>query len=405
MFSYRIILIVILIWVISFFSIIDANYLHYKNTLIGGRASTMAGAYSAIADDASGVYYNPAGIIYSPYQMGTDSANTLSFSIIRFDNVDGMNDWQLNSQSFYPNFFALVNKIGPDFAWGVSYVMTNIYNEHQQELTPYLTNSHREDRTVFLGPSFSYRISDQLSIGLTAYYFLRLFREQYSQYGRSKGELTVAGLGSDNLYLSDYGLVLHGGMPIIGMMWTLQDKFSLSGTVRYQFNGTSSVHGNRLSQSGLDLVASEFVDSISLLHKQDDYPIQLGLGGTYFASPFFLISADIDYFYQLDSGYDHVINVSVGTEYFIMQFQSIRLGVFTNNTSLKPPTSVSKGRQHIDLMGVTYGYSFYRGTTSLTIGGQYSFGKGVAQVYSGDSEIFDYYRSDWAFILAAGFGI
>ena len=105
------------------------------------------------------------------------------------------------------------------------------------------------------------------------------------------------------------------------------------------------------------------------------------------------------------TNYDHVINWAVGTEYFIMQSQSIRLGVFSNNTSLKMPTATSSGRQHIDLIGFTYGYSFHRGTTSITIGGQYLVGKGRAQVYSNDSKIFDYSRSDLSFIVAAGFGI
>ncbi len=405
MFSYRIILIVILIWVISFFSIIDANYLHYKNTLIGGRASTMAGAYSAIADDASGVYYNPAGLIYSPYQMMTDSANALSLSTLRFYDVDDDYDWELNSQSFYPNFFALVNKGGSNFAWGVSYVMANIYNEHQQELTPYLTNSHREDRTVFLGPSLSYRITDQLSLGMTAYYFLRSFKEQYSQYGRQAGELIVASAEEDSLYMSDYELLFHGGMPIIGLIWTPKTRFSVSSTLRYQFNSFSSLEGNRLSGSSMALDSFSFVDSIAFTHKQAAYPVQMGLGMTYFASPYFLVSADFDYFYQTDSNYDHVINWAVGTEYFIMQSQSIRLGVFTNNTSIKMPTATSSGRQHIDLIGFTYGYSFHRGTTSITIGGQYLVGKGRAQVYSTDSKIFDYSRSDLSFIVAAGFGI
>jgi len=36
---------------------------HYKNSLIGGRAATMGGAYSAISDDASGSYYNPPGLV------------------------------------------------------------------------------------------------------------------------------------------------------------------------------------------------------------------------------------------------------------------------------------------------------------------------------------------------------
>jgi len=41
-----------------------ADEFHYNNLLIGDRASGMGGAYTAISDDASGMYYNPAGIVY-----------------------------------------------------------------------------------------------------------------------------------------------------------------------------------------------------------------------------------------------------------------------------------------------------------------------------------------------------
>ncbi|MDH5258366.1 MAG: hypothetical protein OEX07_10165, partial [Gammaproteobacteria bacterium] len=42
-----------------------ADQYHYNNVLIGNRASGMAGAYVAVSDDPSGLYYNPSGIVYS----------------------------------------------------------------------------------------------------------------------------------------------------------------------------------------------------------------------------------------------------------------------------------------------------------------------------------------------------
>lgn len=41
---------------------VQADVFHYSNLLIGDRAIGFGGAYTAIADDASGVYYNPAGL-------------------------------------------------------------------------------------------------------------------------------------------------------------------------------------------------------------------------------------------------------------------------------------------------------------------------------------------------------
>src|SRR3989338_10609470 len=42
-----------------------ADEYHYNNIIIGDRASGMGGAYTAISDDPSGLYYNPAGIAFS----------------------------------------------------------------------------------------------------------------------------------------------------------------------------------------------------------------------------------------------------------------------------------------------------------------------------------------------------
>ena len=41
-----------------------ADIHHYNDLILGERASGMAGAYSAVADDPSGAYYNPAGLAY-----------------------------------------------------------------------------------------------------------------------------------------------------------------------------------------------------------------------------------------------------------------------------------------------------------------------------------------------------
>ena len=45
---------------------------HYQNFLVGERAASIGGAYTALSDDASGAYYNPAGLA----QLKATSAST-----------------------------------------------------------------------------------------------------------------------------------------------------------------------------------------------------------------------------------------------------------------------------------------------------------------------------------------
>ena len=43
----------------------QADQFHYHNLLIGPRAMGLGGAFGAVADDASGIYYNPAGLAFA----------------------------------------------------------------------------------------------------------------------------------------------------------------------------------------------------------------------------------------------------------------------------------------------------------------------------------------------------
>ena len=53
---------------------VDYNYI---NDLIGGRATGLAGAFTAISDDPSGANYNPAGIVFAIDNQISLSVNKL----------------------------------------------------------------------------------------------------------------------------------------------------------------------------------------------------------------------------------------------------------------------------------------------------------------------------------------
>jgi long-subunit fatty acid transport protein len=57
-----------------------ADDFHYNNVLIGNRAAGLAGAYTAISDDATGLFYNPAGIVFSDTLQLSASANAVHTS-------------------------------------------------------------------------------------------------------------------------------------------------------------------------------------------------------------------------------------------------------------------------------------------------------------------------------------
>lgn len=52
----------LLLGLLLFFGVASADEFHYRNFLPGDRAGSMGGAYTAISDDPSGAFYNPAGL-------------------------------------------------------------------------------------------------------------------------------------------------------------------------------------------------------------------------------------------------------------------------------------------------------------------------------------------------------
>ena len=95
---------------------------HYKNILVGERASGMGGAFVAISDDASGTFYNPAGLTYAAYSTISGSTNTYYSKDQNYSNAIGTKDWTRKSQSLLPNFFGMVKKLNENLSLGISYV-------------------------------------------------------------------------------------------------------------------------------------------------------------------------------------------------------------------------------------------------------------------------------------------
>ena len=83
-----------------------ADDFHYTNLLIGDRASGMGGAYTAVSDDATGLYYNPAGIAYTMGRSFSASVNAYYNTEKKYKEVIGGNGWVRTSSSLLPNYLA-----------------------------------------------------------------------------------------------------------------------------------------------------------------------------------------------------------------------------------------------------------------------------------------------------------
>lgn len=165
---------------------LSADVYHYNNVLVGNRASGMGGAYTAIADDASGLYHNPAGIVYSPGANLSASVNAYNMQTTEYSNINkGGFTWKRESSGMLANYFGIYQSLGPGMV-GFSIAIPDSIQEDQDEefrnfqaadakstVTRFLSNHNYEDTTTLLGPSFAMAVNNSFSFGATLYFHMR----------------------------------------------------------------------------------------------------------------------------------------------------------------------------------------------------------------------------------------
>lgn len=378
-----------------------ADQLHYKNIIIGDRAAGLAGAYSAIADDASGLYYNPAGIVFSKDLQLSASANALHSSSLKYKNVLNGTDWKRESSTIVPNFFGMTTKLGPGY-FGFSYAVTDFDVEDQDTvltsipgISTFVLNLNNTDKVTKLGPSYAIQINDQWNVGVSLYLHDReqdLVQSQFIRLSNNRFE-------SSDLFIdaSETGIE-----PILGVMWSPRENWSVGASIRQvkiissetrvQNFCSSDVNDATVQPSQCLRVDASVVDPSIVSNKDKrELPVNTRIGVAYFPSPKFLISSDLSYFSSVDSDAfkaESVLNISIGVEYYYNASWALRGGIFTNNSNASEiDPNISDQSDHVDLTGLSLSLSKFSRTSSITVGYAGSSGSGEAQVIAGNTAI------------------
>jgi long-subunit fatty acid transport protein len=368
-----------------------ADEYHFKDIIIGDRAAGMAGAYTAIADDPSGMYYNPAGIVYSAGPKVSGSVNAYSIVTTKYDNINSSDwTWETNSKAMVANFFGIYQPVGPGVA-GFSVAVPDFVLEDQDEkfensgsadasLTNLLhvRNYNNEDNTTYMGPSYSMEVMDGLSVGLTLYMHTRSQELIQNEFIKAqKG--TLIGYEWTNYYdqTSEMGV-----RPVFGVMWSPFEKLAfgfsyakttlISSTPEQQQSKFSTIQNAKdgdtksspldPSNTNIQVIfdtiyqgAENQIDDTDDIAGNDSlaqliwepelrkavervFPNEFNFGVAYFANESLVLSADINYYLylisstELKKSYQDTFNLSLGAEYFVSNTWAIRGGGFTNNT-------------------------------------------------------------------------
>ena len=363
---------------------------HYDELLIGDRATGMAGAYAAIADDTAGLYYNPAGTVYSEDSNISGSMNAFNVSTKNYKDVMGPGrDWQRVSSELLPNFFGIVQ----DFAGGklgFSYAVIDSTLENQDEVfenaqTPegnwqeYAINFNNQDKTILIGPSFARQVNKKMSIGASLFL-------HYRQQERIIHQFRVDAVNGTNRDSTNYASTTEYGLqPKLGIIYSPQEKLSLGLTLNQTILMSSDVVTQLTgpdSTSGVDYnfrVASES-------NEKRPYPVTLRSSVAYFVNKKLIIAGEVNYFAATNDNRNAIVNIAAGSEYYLKDNLALRGGIYTNN-STSPKLSSDKINQyeHIDYVGITGSVTRFSRSNALSLGFQYAIGSGQAQVFGAEN--------------------
>jgi len=401
-----------------------ADEYHYNNVLIGDRAAGMGGAYVAIADDPSGLFYNPAGVAFAGSSGFSASANAFHQTRTRYKQVLGNNDWIRRSQVLLPNFFGMIQPLGPGTA-GFSYAVVDSTLEDQDQKftdTPGPgeiadINFNDQDNTYNIGPSYAFKVNKYFSMGLTLYGHYRkrdtIFNQQYQlldpEYnidpisGQRLSVTPISGNQVDtdhwqNAYITH---IEYGVKPIFGIIISPVDKISLGITVSQTVLVSSSYDKQQgcyttdfdgiiedpdtFQQSGLCQYNKVQIEKKSHSNRRA-FPLTVSTGLAYFASPSLLLSTTITGYQGMNGQTQPLFNYSAGIEYYLNGQWAIRGGAFTNYANTPELSPQNSGQaDHVDLFGGSLSITNFTRTTSLTLGMSASTGKGEAQVVEGNT--------------------
>lgn len=383
-----------------------ADDYHYRETLIGERAAGLGGAYIAISDDPSGIWYNPAGIMFSFENYFSLSGNVYSSTKEVAKNAVAGQDYSTTSQGLVPSFFGFTQNYGKSKLGFAIVVPNDDRIDQNDEITNISSTAgraktlsrrfYRQNTTTGIGLAYATELRKNMTMGLSLFGMYKSDRQIDNQLilfnadggGKERYQILNGSITQD--IISAYPKLGFQWMPSkdLSLGMTLAKKFGISskGKLRTYSNKTDATTGTPLDP---DPVTLDLTDLKRDLSGKDISPLEFGAGISYFPSPDLLTAFDFTYFSADSSSGTNILatwNIATGIEYYVTEKSAFRAGFYTNNANtakLKP--GVSGQLPNVDMYHLTLGYSVASEGSTFSFGTSLGNGKGETQVVSGSA--------------------
>ncbi len=358
-----------------------ADQFHYSNVLVGARSVGMGGAFGAVADDASGVYYNPAGLAFALSNDISASANAFYSKETSYLKTLGDEPFIEESAGSLSPFFGGLQKLdryvpGLVFAFGVYSVDSDLKDQDtlienkvigSTTVERYHRTSNARANTNYAGAAIGYRPMPNLALGFGMTYFSadELVQEYQDALQSIPVKLADGSVGVGWRVLGQNireQLKVFAMQPVLGVQLSLPSGIATGLTIKKGIvvsdNYTVGSETRTLTLSdaqkvtlgqGQGTLASATSSVVNPTDYKDSYksmPMETRLGFAWFAGPTFLWAFDIvNYSAVTDSKalavngdrpkYNRgaLTNYHTGFEWYAAPAFPVRFGLFTNNDS------------------------------------------------------------------------
>ncbi len=346
----------------------SAFYNNYQY-LIGDRAAGMGGAYAALANDSTALWYNPSGLANIKHSSLNVSGNSYNYfnkttaGYEEFENKSGeyqSADLTVKDVSIVANTVAFGFNIGDKqaLAFGIFVpFQTNLTGKIDSEVdgpvyetkNQYNTYINEKFYTAMVG--YGVGVTDWLNIGVSAGLgFWKFVNESHDRF--------YVDDGSDKSYMSTYErddskeYTLHGG---VGMQIKPTVNHTLGlyfQTPLYRLSGTYS---NKTSEWAIGPAFDEGAETTTTRAKDDKWgkimPASVSVGYSYESPGSWAFSVEAVPLFKSESARRRIVNYRAGMELYLTDALILRGGFFTDLSQEKDVTATSESDEKIDYFG------------------------------------------------------
>ncbi len=379
----------------------------YQDYPVGSRATALGGAFVALSDDPSGLFYNPAGICDSrrlnvsvsaslygveKQSQGRIQLNTGSFSVASLNVIPG--------EAGLIKGFGPLDDRGTPLAFGFDLSVPS-FRSYGTDATGAEGTSTRaqhsrvNDRTFVFAAGGGYRIDSRWNVGVALHYQLRLFDQTEDQL--------LSGAGADpavGVYHAAASFETGNLVALLGV------KYRPDG--RWLFGASLGLPGFQLHSAGkvnVQDVASDpaqppgsrttvtVINEADSIKSQTNAPLMARVGVARVEPHRWTLSGQITA--HAGTSYDRfsvapaiaqrlriqdhvdrrpVVNLNAGGEYLLNADYSIALGLFTDRSGAQPLQAdasglITPGTSHLTNVDL------YGGTATFGVLGQHSISR------------------------------